>query len=171
MVQRANPFRRGPQRWFLGSFKLSDLLCVSTLIIIVQTNLLGSKWSVLLQCRCSITAAVAEICHDCLNGTLYMNFSMNPEAIIRGANLKFTTKKGKSTAKCGDFTAKSDLMSRIPGCEGTCVMHVPNRKNEPLAERNGHWPALGCLEDLALDIVMQLQTWMLLLWLDVHRGC
>ena len=56
----------------------------------------------------------------------------------------------------------------IPGCEGTCAVHVPNRRND--AER---WPALGCSVDPGLSIVMQLQTWILLLsegWTFIING-
>ena len=102
----------GPQRCLLQFFKRAD---PSTRKIIVQTNLLRSKRSVLWQCDSRITAAVAEVAGTAMtdwNSALFMKFWKNPEAFIRGANLKFAAKKGWSTAKPGKNTAaKSDIIS------------------------------------------------------------
>jgi len=95
-------FRLGQQSCLLQIFKLADPLCVSTRKIIVQTKSLRSKRSVLWPCGGRITAAVAEVAGTAMtdwNGALFMKFWKNPEAFIRGANLKFAAKKERSTAK------------------------------------------------------------------------
>ena len=57
----------------------------------------------------------------------------------------------------------------VDGYEGTCAVHVTNRKND--AERKGHHPAVGRSRDPELDIVRQLRTWMRWMRLFVHPGC
>jgi len=57
----------------------------------------------------------------------------------------------------------------VPGYEGTCAVHIPNRKND--AERKGHWPVLGRSADPSADLVAQLQTWLRLMDLRVHLEC
>ena len=57
----------------------------------------------------------------------------------------------------------------ISGFKGTCAVHLPNRKN--YVERKGCFPGLGSSEDPALDVVEQLQRWMLLLRLALHSEC
>ena len=57
----------------------------------------------------------------------------------------------------------------IPGYEGTCGVHVGNRKND--AERKGHHPVLGRSVDPQLDIVQQLRFWMSWTGLTVHPKC
>ena len=57
----------------------------------------------------------------------------------------------------------------IPGCEGTCAVHISKRKND--AERKGHHPVLGRSVDPQLDIVFQLQFWMRCMGLAVHPKC
>jgi hypothetical protein len=57
----------------------------------------------------------------------------------------------------------------LPGYEGTCAVHVCNRKND--AERKGHHPVLGRSMDPQLDIVVQLLAWMRWMGLEVHPRC
>jgi len=57
----------------------------------------------------------------------------------------------------------------LPGYEGTCAVHVCNRKND--AERKGHHPVLGRSMDPQLDIVVQLLAWMRWMGLEVHSRC
>ena len=57
----------------------------------------------------------------------------------------------------------------LPGYDGTCAVHVCNRKND--AERKGHHPVLGRSLDPRLDIVVQLRAWMRWMGLEVHPGC
>lgn len=57
----------------------------------------------------------------------------------------------------------------IPGYEGTCGIHVLYRKND--SYRKGHWPALGRSSDPALDLVVQLRSWLGWMGLSVHNHC
>jgi hypothetical protein len=57
----------------------------------------------------------------------------------------------------------------VHGYEGTCAVHVANRKND--SERKGHHPAIGRSMDPELDIVRQLRTWMQWTCLSVHSDC
>lgn len=57
----------------------------------------------------------------------------------------------------------------VPGFEGTCSVHIGQRKND--AERKGHYPALGRAKDPSLDIVAQLRVWMRTTGLSVHATC
>ena len=57
----------------------------------------------------------------------------------------------------------------IPGYDGTCGVHVTNRKND--VERKGHHPVLGRAVDDQLDIVNQLRFWMQWMGLAVHPSC
>ena len=57
----------------------------------------------------------------------------------------------------------------ILGYEGTCGIHVLYRKND--SYRKGHWPALGRSSDPALDLVVQLRSWLGWLGLSVQDSC
>ena len=57
----------------------------------------------------------------------------------------------------------------IPGCEGTCGVHVSHRKND--VERKGHHPVLGRSKDPSMDIVVQIRYWMRWTGLAVHPRC
>jgi len=57
----------------------------------------------------------------------------------------------------------------MPGFEGTCSVHIDRRKNDTVWK--GHYPALGRSKDPALDIVVQLRTWLGVAGLAVHRSC
>ena len=57
----------------------------------------------------------------------------------------------------------------VPGYDGTCAVHIANRKND--SERKGHHPAIGRSTDPALDLVQQLRTWMRWMRLHVHPDC
>ena len=55
--------------------------------------------------------------------------------------------------------------------DGTCLVHIDQQKNDKV--RKEHYPAfcLSTRKDPALDIVVQLRTWLRVAWLAVHPAC